>query len=590
MDSRNPFNLGIIGCGDRARAYLRAGEDLFRCVACCDLRREAAEALRAEWHIGAAYTEARKLLRRNDLDVVALLTPTAAYAELIPAVAQAGKHIYLEGPLATTREAARAAIEACQAAAVHLGVVQPPRAWPRIAAAKRVLESGLLGAPFLARWETAHLRHWPADPAEMERRRRGETETRRHGDTETQVPGTLGTLGTLGTSGGEAGLLIEAVAPEIDLLCYLLQQPVSEVYARAGQGPFRAAQGQIGRTTSSPRETWAVLTLTFADGAVAQMFHSWDCQGEQLAVAGRFHLECAQGALFVNEEGPDTVAAYLAGPKAWLRPDLPPATSGRRRNMEEFLNRLAEGMEPEPPAPDQLYALEAVWAVVESLERHLPVAVQPLFPPEPAGPPEVEPTTLPAGPLPSPPHRPRRARLSPEDTARYAARLVPQPAPPVLVLSPQPTAPSEPLEEEEEPPFEEPPVAASTAEEAAAEVSRPALEEGGELPSEEPPAAGAVEVAVESEEPAAPPTLEDEKELPSEGSSAEAVAEEAEEVVSPSGPARSEEPPIADAAAPEEETEPSSPAVGEAESDGTAGEEYAGNDRPDSSLTTHHSL
>jgi hypothetical protein len=281
--------------------------------------------------------------------------------------------------------------------------------------------------------------------------------------------------------------------------------------------------------------------LTFADGAVAQMFHSWDCQGEQLAVEGRFHLECAQGALFVNEEGLDTVAAYLAGPKAWLRPDLPPATSGRRRNMEEFLNRLAEGMEPEPPAPDQLYALEAVWAAAESLERNVPVAVQPLFPPEPAVQPELEPTTLPAVPLPISPHRPRRARLSPEDTARYAARLVPQPSPPVLVLSPPPTAPSEPLEEEEEPPFEEPSIAASTAEEAAAEVSRPAFEGGGELPSEEPPVA--------------PPTLEDGRELLSEGSSAEAVAEEAEEVVSPSVPARSEEPPIADAAATDEETE-----------------------------------
>lgn len=393
--SPDPVNVGIIGCGERARRYLRAGGELFRCVACCDLRREAAEALRSEWHFGAAYTDPARLLRRNDIDLVLLLTPPSAYAELIPAAAQSGKHIYLEGPWVAPRETVQKALESCQSAAVHLGMAHPRRALPRIIAAKRVLESGLLGAPFLVHWETAHLHHGSSASGEP----------------------------------APPSLLSEALAPEIDVLCFLVQQPVREVYARAGRAPFRP-EGE--------GETWAALTLALGQGVIAQMFHSWDCQSEQYTVEGRFHLECTQGALFVNEEGPDTVAAYLAPQRAWLRPDLPEFSAEIRRSLQDFIERLSEGVEAEPLAADQLQALEVTWAIAESLKRNAPVAVPP---PAALAPPETE-RMVPAAP-PGRARRFRRARLSPEALTRYAARPVPQFDPPVLVLPALPTEPSE---------------------------------------------------------------------------------------------------------------------------------------------------
>lgn len=399
MISRSPLNLGIIGCGERAREHLQAYKNLFRPVACCDLRREVAEALRSEWHFGAAYTDAGKLLRRNDIDLVLLLTPPTTYPELIPAAAQAGKHIYIEGPLAMSQEDARRVLEACQAAAVHLGIAPSQRALPRIVAAKQVLESGLLGSPFLVHWETACLRHWPPS------------------STAEAVP----------------HLLLEDLVPEIDVLCFLLQQPVREVYARAGRAPFRPASNGGG-------ETWALLTLTLAQGVVAQMFHSWDCQNERRAVEGRFHLECTHGALFVNEEGPESVVAYLAEQKAWLHADLPEGAAGMRHSMEEFLDRVAERAEPGFPTSDQLQALEAAWAIAASLQRNVPVTVQSLWETERA----VSSAIERAAPAASRPRRRfRRGWLPPEDLSRYLARPVLQADPPVLVLSALPAVPSE---------------------------------------------------------------------------------------------------------------------------------------------------
>jgi predicted dehydrogenase len=408
MVSRPPVNIGVIGCGERARFYLRAGGELFRCVACCDLRREAAEALRSEWHFGAAYTDPARLLRRNDIDLVLLLTPPSAYPEWIPAAAQAGKHIYLEGPWVASRETVQKVLEACQSAAVHLGMAHPRRALPRIVAAKRVLESGLLGAPFLGHWETARLHRWPPTSDEA---------------------------GTL------PNCLSEALAPEIDVLCFLVQQPVQEVYARAGRAPFRP---------DGEGETWAALTLTLGPGMVVQMFHSWDCQSEQRAIESRFHLECTQGTLFVNEEGPDTVAAYLAPQRAWLRPDLPEFGEEIRQSLEAFVEGLSEGVEAEPLAADQLQLLEVTWAVAESLKRNVPVAVPSRFSPEPLSP-EAEPVALSVQP-PRPRRRFRRARLSPADLARYAARPVPQFDPPVLALPALPLEPPEGPGDPAEPP------------------------------------------------------------------------------------------------------------------------------------------
>ena len=61
---------------------------------------------------------AGELLARDDLDAVVVTAPSGLHAELAIAVARAGRHLYLEKPLATTRADGELAVEAARSAGI----------------------------------------------------------------------------------------------------------------------------------------------------------------------------------------------------------------------------------------------------------------------------------------------------------------------------------------------------------------------------------------------------------------------------------------------------------------------------------------
>mgnify|MGYP002629640689 CR=1 FL=1 len=67
--------------------------------------------------IVATYEE---VLKDPQIDAVVLATPHSHHHDQIVAAAMAGKHVYVEKPLALTRATAERAIEACRAAGVTL--------------------------------------------------------------------------------------------------------------------------------------------------------------------------------------------------------------------------------------------------------------------------------------------------------------------------------------------------------------------------------------------------------------------------------------------------------------------------------------
>jgi len=76
---------------------------------------------------------------------VVLATPHSLHAEQIVRVAEAGKPVFCEKPLALKQADADRAIAACRAAGVPLGVGQNKRFWPSMRELRRVIASGALG-------------------------------------------------------------------------------------------------------------------------------------------------------------------------------------------------------------------------------------------------------------------------------------------------------------------------------------------------------------------------------------------------------------------------------------------------------------
>jgi predicted dehydrogenase len=76
---------------------------------------------------------------------VVLATPHSLHADQIVQVANAGKPVFCEKPLALRRVDAERAVAACQRAGVPIGVGQNKRFWPSMRELVKVVRSGILG-------------------------------------------------------------------------------------------------------------------------------------------------------------------------------------------------------------------------------------------------------------------------------------------------------------------------------------------------------------------------------------------------------------------------------------------------------------
>lgn len=81
-----------------------------------------AEAFAQKHGAETAYDDLEALLRDPAVDVVYIASPNALHAEQTVRVAQAGKHVLVEKPMALSVDDAQRMIDACDAAGVRLGV------------------------------------------------------------------------------------------------------------------------------------------------------------------------------------------------------------------------------------------------------------------------------------------------------------------------------------------------------------------------------------------------------------------------------------------------------------------------------------
>ncbi len=86
-----------------------------------------------------------RALEREDVDAVVLCTPNHVHEEQAVAALQAGKHVYLERPIALTSAGARRVLDAARASGKVLVVGLPHRFRPEASALRGYVAEGLLG-------------------------------------------------------------------------------------------------------------------------------------------------------------------------------------------------------------------------------------------------------------------------------------------------------------------------------------------------------------------------------------------------------------------------------------------------------------
>jgi predicted dehydrogenase len=140
------IGFGIIGSGYMGRTYaacLTRHVSDGRLVAITGGTR--APALAAEWGVPAE-ADVDALLAHPGVDAVIITSPHQPHRAQAVAAAAAGKHVYLEKPMAITVEDCDAIIAACAAAGVKLTVNFVTRFRHAPLAAKRLVDEGAIGA------------------------------------------------------------------------------------------------------------------------------------------------------------------------------------------------------------------------------------------------------------------------------------------------------------------------------------------------------------------------------------------------------------------------------------------------------------
>lgn len=107
-------------------------------------------------------TDWKKLIERDDIDLIDIVTPNNRHAEIAIAAAEAGKHVYCEKPLAMTIEESRRMLEAVKKNNVVHMVNFNYRFVPAVQLAKQMIDDGKIGKIHHIR--AHYLQDWIIDP------------------------------------------------------------------------------------------------------------------------------------------------------------------------------------------------------------------------------------------------------------------------------------------------------------------------------------------------------------------------------------------------------------------------------------------
>jgi len=128
----------------------------------CGRDRDGAQAAARQFGWEEVETDWRKVVERQDIDVVDIATPGDMHHPMALAAAKAGKHVICEKPLANTLAEAKEMLRAVEKAGVKHMLMHNYRKIPAVALAKKLIDDGRLGEIY--HYHGAYLQDWIMDP------------------------------------------------------------------------------------------------------------------------------------------------------------------------------------------------------------------------------------------------------------------------------------------------------------------------------------------------------------------------------------------------------------------------------------------
>lgn len=147
------LRVGVVGLGGNGGQFLDAYATNPRAevVALCDVRDEHRQELQGKYGVASGYADVAELLRRDDIDLVSIHAPDRLHAPFMLDALDAGKHVFVEKPMATTVEDCLRMVERADAADTRVAVGHVLRTRPRYRIVKEMVDAGELGTIYAMR-------------------------------------------------------------------------------------------------------------------------------------------------------------------------------------------------------------------------------------------------------------------------------------------------------------------------------------------------------------------------------------------------------------------------------------------------------
>ena len=346
------YGFGIIGCGMIADFHSTAIAELEhgKLVAVSSRNEDNARRVADRYNV-AWYPDCNEMLKRDDLDIVCICTPSGAHREPAVSAAAAGKHVVVEKPLEITLNRCDDIIRACDKAGVRLCAIFNSRFTEGSQLVKKTIDSGRFGVITLG---DAYIKWYRSQ----------------------EYYDSGGWRGTRELDGG--GALMNQSIHAIDLLQYFM-------------GPVRAVQAFTDTMTHERIEVEdvAVAVLRFGNGALGVI------EGTTTAYPGmlkKTEISGSKGTVILQEEDIIKWEFEPALPEdAEVLQKFARTRSGgggaadpraishenHRRQMEDLINAIENGTPHLVDGREGRKAVEIILAIYKSSQErrivHLPL-------------------------------------------------------------------------------------------------------------------------------------------------------------------------------------------------------------------------
>ncbi len=285
-----------------------------------------------------AYERLEDVLHDHDVHIVDICTPTYTHADYSVSCMKAGKHVFVEKPMALSLKDADRMLRAAEDNNVKLMVGHVLRFFSEYAKAKELIDGGLIGEPVIGRtYRAGYIPEWNSWFLDFKK---------------------------------SGGVTIDLAIHDVDFLIWCFERPVTRVFAKVEHLTHK-------HITS---HDFALINLRFEGGGIALVEASWAVP-KQFPFTMKLDLDGTDGMVQLDNQTPVPVKLFTKEGIRGFAPDTLPWKPAVHpfpldpfyRELRHFVESIRRNKKPLTDGETSRKSLEVCLAALKSARTQAPV-------------------------------------------------------------------------------------------------------------------------------------------------------------------------------------------------------------------------